>query len=276
MGIPGGSMRGSPPSRLNLRNLFRLAGVTFAVIYIFSRFIPAASFNDYVTYDHIDNSWALALHAAFAERLQFGTEIIFTYGPWGFLARNYDPRTYLLSVIIWSGLALVFLSGGWQLVRGLRGNRFYAWVWLVLLAALATTPLGNDFDTRLVLFLMLPLLLHFFTERTGPIKAALVVALGCLSLVKFTGLIEAALVVVLISADDVFRRRRFPWALPLWAASLLCFWLLAWQRLDGFGPFLLNSWQITAGYMESMMLPGNAPFWSLWGFVTIAAALWLL
>jgi hypothetical protein len=253
-----------------------LAGVTLAVIYIFSRFIPTAAMSDYAVSDQVDNSWSMALQDAFVERLQFGTDIVFTYGPWGFLARGYDPRTHLLSVIVWALLALVFMSGAWQLARGLRVSRLPACLWLVLLSALATTPLGNDFDNRLVLFLALPLLLHFFTEKTTPIKAVLVVALGCLSLVKFTGLVEAAFVVTLISADDVFRRRRFPWALPLWAASLLCFWFLAWQRLDGFVPFLVHSWQITAGYTEAMMLPGYAPSWSLPGFLAIAAVLWLL
>jgi len=71
-------------------------------------------------------------------------------------------------VIVWALLALVFMSGAWQLARGVRASRLHAWIWVVLLAALATTPLGNDFDNRLVLFVALPLLLHFFTERTVP------------------------------------------------------------------------------------------------------------
>ncbi|HSY19044.1 MAG TPA: hypothetical protein VK815_11945 [Candidatus Acidoferrales bacterium] len=269
-------MKGSSPLWFSLRNLFRLAGVTLAVLYVFSRFVPAAAMSDYVVFDQVDNSWSMALHDAFVNRLQFGTDIVFTYGPWGFLARGYHPQTHLLSMIVWSLLALVFMSGAWQLARGVRASRLLAWLWVVLLAALATTPLGNDFDNRLVLFLALPLLLHFYTERTAPIKAALLVALGCLSLVKFTGLIEAAFVVALISADDIFRRHRFPWAVPLWAISVLCFWILAWQRLDGFGSYLVNSWQITCGYTEAMMLPGYSPPWSLPAFLALAAVLWLL
>jgi hypothetical protein len=104
----------------------------------------------------------------------------------------------------------------------------------------------------------------------------LVVALGCLSLVKFTGLVETAFVLCLVSVDDVFRRCRFPWTAPLWLASLLGFWVMAGQRLDSMGPFLRNSFQIVAGYTEAMALPGDAPAWSLFGYVTIAAALWLL
>jgi len=272
----GEGIKNSSSPRIRWSRLAGLIAVTLAIIYVFSRFIPAAAMQDYVAYDHVDNSWGLALHEAFVERLQFGTEFVFTYGPWGFLARNYHPQTHLLSVIVWSGLALAFMSAAWQLARQLGVSPIFTWAWIVLLAALATTPAGNDFDCRLVLFVTLPLLLHFFTERTAPAKAALVISLGCLSLVKFTGLVEAGMVVMLISVDDVVRRRQFPWVLPLWAASLFCFWVLAWQRLDGFGAFLVNSWQVASGYTEAMMLPGNAEPLSLWGYVIIALALWLL
>ncbi|MDR3456424.1 MAG: hypothetical protein P4N60_03175 [Verrucomicrobiae bacterium] len=276
MQTSGEGIKVSSPARFRWSRLARLIAVTLAVIYVFSRFIPAAGMSDYAAGDALDNSWTMALHEGFVQHLQFGTDLVFTHGPWGFLAHGYHPQTHLLAVIIWSGLALVFLYGGRQLARELGGREFNVWTWLVLLAALATTPLGNDFDSRLVLFLMLPLLLHFFTKGTAPAKAALVVSLGCLSLVKFTGLVEAALVVTLISVDDVFRGRRFPWAAPLWVASLLVFWVLAWQRLAGFSAFVVHSWQVAAGYTEAMMLPGNAPSWSLWGFVAIAVALWLL
>ncbi|HEV2695911.1 MAG TPA: hypothetical protein VG347_23685 [Verrucomicrobiae bacterium] len=262
--------------RFRWDRLASLIAVTLAILYVFSRFVPASSTQDYAVNDGIDNAWTMALHEGFVEHLQFGTDLVFTYGPWGFLAHGYHPLTHLLSQIVWAGLTLAFLSGGWQLAWSLGRNRFLAWAWLVILAALATTPLGNDFDNRLVLFVTLPLLLHFFTERTAPAKAALIVSLGCLSLVKFTGLVESAFVVTLISVDQIFYWRRFPWAAPLWAASLLCFWLLAWQKIGGFGAFLLNSWQIAAGYTEAMMSPGNAAWWSLCGFVAIAIALLLV
>jgi hypothetical protein len=265
-----------PNGKSRLKGLIRLLFITLAVIYVFSRFIPAASQQDYPVSNDVDVSLTMALDDAFIQHLQFGTDIVFTYGPWGFLARGYHPQTHLLAVIIWSGLALVFMFAGWQFVRQSGCRRICAWLWLVLLAALATTPLGNDIDTRLLLFVTLLFLSHFFSENMVMAKACLVVALGCLSLVKFTGLLETAFVLCLVSVDDVFRRCRFPWTAPLWLASLLGFWVIAGQRLDSIGPFLGNSFQIVAGYTEAMALSGDAPAWSLLGYVTIAAGLWLL
>jgi hypothetical protein len=267
---------GSPPSRFCFKNLIWLTFVTLAVIYVFSRFIPAAAIQDYMFPDDVDTSWTMALHDAFVQHLQFGTELVFTYGPWGFLARGYHPQTWLPAAVVWSGLALVFMFASWQLARRLGCRPACAWLWLVVLAALATTPLGNDIDTRLFLFVTLYLLLHFFAENTAVARAFLLISLGCLSLVKFTGFVEAAFVLGLASVDEVFRRRRFPWAAPLWLASLLGFWVMAGQRPAFFGPFLLNSFQIAAGYTEAMMLPGSGPVWSLYGFLIIAAALWML
>ena len=276
MSSSGEELRGSSPAGFRLKNLVWLAFITLAVIYVFSRFIPASSLRDYAFPDDVEDSWTMALHAGFLQHLQFGTDLVFTYGPWGFLARGYHPQTYPLSVTVWSALALIFMFAGWRLARQLGCRGICAWLWLVTLSAFATIPLGTDMDTRLLLFVTLFLLQHFFSETDKTTKAFLVVALGCLSLVKFTGLLETAFVLSLVSVDDVFRRRRFPWAAPLWLASLLAFWLLAGQRLDSIGPFLVNSCQITAGYTEAMMVPGDAPAWSLLGFVMIGIALWLL
>jgi len=266
----------SPPTGFRLKNLVRLVAITFAVVYVLSRFIPAAAERDYAVCDDVDNSWAMALHAGFIQHLQFGTDIVFTYSPWGFLARGYLPETHWLAVFIWSALALVLMYAGWQFARSFGCRPVWVWLWLILLSAFATLPLGNDIDTRLLLFVTLFLLLHFFTEKTAAAKALLVVALGCLSLVKFTGLVEISFLMCLVSADNLFRRRRFPWAVPLWLASLLGFWFLAGQRLETIGPFLGNSFRVAAGYTEAMMLPGNAPVLSLLGFLVIGLALWLL
>ena len=45
---------------------------------------------------------------AFAERLQSGRDIVFTFGPWGFLFGGYHPATYLISVVAWLFLPLCF------------------------------------------------------------------------------------------------------------------------------------------------------------------------
>lgn len=229
------------------------------LLYVFSRFIPSLSVNDYPVGDGLDNAWTQALHLAFVRHWQFGTDIVFTYGPWGFLARGYDPQTYPVAVAAWIILSVVFICAGWRLARSFAKNRLVAGLWLMGFTAVASIPAGEDFNTRLVAWGVLLLFLHFFAEENTamPVKALLVVSLGWLSLVKFTGLMESLMAVAVIAADYIFRQRRFPWVVPLWLASCLFFWVVAGQHLSSLAPFWCNSWRITGGYTEAMMLDGR-------------------
>jgi hypothetical protein len=244
-------------------------------LYVFSRFVPCSSVNDCPITDGIDNAWAQVYHMAFSRHWQFGQDIVFTYGPWGFLARGYYPLTYPVAVIAWIILSLVFLSAGWRLARHLSGNQLVAGLWLVGFTAAASIPAGDDFNARLVAWVLLLLFLHFFVEECvfTPIQAFLVVSLGWLSLVKFTGLVESVMVVAVIAADNIFRHRRFPWIVPLWVASLVFFWVAARQHLSLLGPFLCNSWRITSGYTEAVMLTGKMEARNAVCFLLIAALL---
>jgi hypothetical protein len=244
-------------------------------LYVFSRFVPCSSANDYPMFDGMDNAWSLVRHMAFIRHWQFGKDIVFTYGPWGFLASGYYPPTYPVAVIAWIILSLVFLCAGWRLACHLSGNRLVAGLWLVGFTAAASIPAGDDFNARLVAWVLLLLFLHFFVEECvfTPIQALLVMSLGWLSLVKFTGLVESVMVVAVIAADNIFRHRRFPWIVPLWMASLVCFWVAARQHLSSLGPFLCNSWRITSGYTEAVMLTGQMEARNAVCFLLIAALL---
>jgi len=265
----------SSSQKICWKNVIRLLVGAGIVLYVFSRFIPCASVNDYPLIDGLDNAWTQALHLAFAAQWQFGTDMVFTYGPWGFLARGYHPLTYLDSVIAWVILSLVFLGAGWRLARHFSDNRLVAGLWLVAFAAAASLPAGEDFNNRLVAWGVLLLALHFFVEEGvfSLLQMLLVVSLGWLSLVKFTGLLESLLVIAVIAADNVFRQRRFPWIVAAWAGGLLFFWFAAGQHFNLLEPFLVNSWRITSGYTEAMMVTGQREACDVTCFLLMAGLL---
>jgi len=62
----------------------------------------------------------------------------------------------------------------------------------------------------------------------------------------------AAAVVLAIGGDEILRRRRFPWTIFIFAASVLGFWLLAGQELSLLLPYLSGSWQLSLGYTQAM------------------------
>jgi hypothetical protein len=242
------------------RNRFKtlldwLAGAS-ALLHVLSRFVPWAP-PDASKYSEIDLSWLQFLHQAFLERLQCGRDLIFTFGPWGFLYGGYYPGTRLVSVLVWSVLSLIFWWAGWKAARRLTRNLLGAWIWLISFTSVAGAALPSpNIDTRLYAFVFLLLLFHFFVEDK-PLtiaQAALTVALALLSLIKVSLLALALAMLAFVVADIVWRRKRFPWIAPLFVGSLLVFWLIAGQRLDSVIPFLINSRRLTGGYSEAMAL----------------------
>jgi hypothetical protein len=237
------------------------AAAATTLIYTLSRFLPTSL----QLYNSVlDNSWKQVLQAAFDQRWQFGRDMVFTCGPWGFLGGGYSPQTFAISLVLWTLLSLMFWWTGWRLARHLSRHALISWVWLMGLVAVTGMSVEQStdelsFDIRLAAWPMLLLWLHFFVEERPltPGQAGLAISLGLLSLTKFTGLIESAIIIAIIAADNVLRQRRFPWLALLFAASLLFFWVAAGQTPGSLGPFLRNSGQITGGYTEAMSLTGD-------------------
>ncbi len=248
-----------------------LAGLT-TLAYSLSRFVPGSPPGHSPVFT-LDESWVQTLHLAFAQHLQFGRDLVFTFGPWGFLCGGYFPPTFMISMMAWVTLSFVFWWCLWQMAHRFWKPESVAWLWMMGCIGVTGLPVDQDFDVRLDAWVLILLFLHFFTDDSASslVKILLVVSLGWLGLAKFTGLLMAAGVVLVIAADDVLRRRRFPWMVVVFGLSVLSFWLAAGQRLSSFWPFLCNSWRITGGYTEAMMGGGETELWDA-GVFGLAAA----
>jgi hypothetical protein len=228
-----------------------LAAAT-SLVFAFSRFLPSGHAGGYSL---VDDSWIQMLHMAFAERLQFGRDLVFTFGPWGFLYGGYNPATYSISVIVWAVLAAVFWWAAWRVVTHFFKNPLVCWLWMMAFIGLASISPFLNMDVRLTAWPLLLLLLHFSLEERPftVIQAMLVVSLGLVSLIKHSIFTIAVVTVLIIAADNVLRQRRFPWIMLAFAGSVLFFWVLAGQQLTWFGVSLRGASEIVTGYTEAMM-----------------------
>jgi hypothetical protein len=180
---------------------------------------------------------------------------VFTFGPWGFLFGGYHPATYSISVFVWAGLASVFWWAAWRVVTHFFKNPLASWLWMMVFIGLTTISPFINIDLRLTAWPLLLLLLHFSVEERpfSVIQAMLVISLALLGLIKHSIFTIAVVTVLIIAADNVFRQRRFPWVVLVFAGGLFFFWVLAGQRLSWFGLYLRGASEIVSGYTEAMM-----------------------
>ena len=230
-----------------------LAAAT-SLVFVLSRFQPSASPGGY---NIVDDAFIQMLHMAFVERLQFGRDIVFTFGPWGFLYGGYHPATHWISVFVWAVLAAVFWWAAWRVVTHFFKNPLVSWFWMMAVIGLASITPFLYMDARLTAWPLLLLVFHFSVEKRPftLTEAMLVVSLALLSLVKHSIFTIAVVTVLIIAADNVLRQRRFPWIVLAFAGGIFFFWVSAGQGLNWFALYLRGASEIVSGYTEAMMWP---------------------
>jgi len=230
----------------------------------------------------VDSSWAAVLSHAFTHQWQFGKDLVFTFGPFGFVyAKLFDPGTYAWMLSAWVCIALTLGAGMALLLRNAKPSEALFLVALLFVGLRASVGEGPMFFADPVFFL-LPLLLGLLVEDTARVARiaalALCVLLAFASLVKFTFWMLGIATIVVIESGRVLRGNRWPVHLVLYAASTLLFFLLAKQHLGGFSDYVLSSLAVASGYSEAMQIFARHPVGKLEvaAFVALAGAFVLI
>lgn len=231
----------------------------------------------------LDYAWMLGLNVAHDQHLQFGSDIIFSYGPWGFAELGvFYPATRVL--VFWvNGLLILGWTAGLWLVAGRWICRHAAWRALALAAVVMTVSASANpwFTLTFVMglcMLMSPLkrlnVHRLFMHRDGSLEAMrrrrwqalgwllLLVTAGFLSQMKITYAVAIAGVmtaVVLMSLVGQHRRTKAGAGLTIGVIYLLA-WLMAWslagQSLHEIGNYLLQALDVITHYNQAMAIPG--------------------
>jgi len=222
-----------------------------------------------------DSSWQTSLVLAHRDGLQFGTDVQFTYGPWGYLGLNHCPPEALDSKIGWEilgglaiSLTLVLLSGE------MPGLRRWAFLAASVAAACFTELTALALVTLLVVLWLLP-------AEGRPWKRALaVVWLAFLAQQKFTFCAFAAFgVVVAVVARCLGQRWQSALTLLLaYASAYLAWWIGARQHLDNLVAYWRQAWQTSSGYSGAMFTdpPARPLVAGLILALLVIGALWAL
>jgi hypothetical protein len=217
----------------------------------------------------LDGSWSMALLYFHQHGFQFGRDIIFTYGPLGFLvAPTYFGQVPLFR-LIWEvganlalAAALVNIGASFFLTRSI----FY---YISLCLGVLLAP-GAALDLSLPLFTIFWLL---STKATRWYLGIAVIWLAFLSLVKFNLCLEALVALVAASSLAMWHRKfGKAFAIPLlYATAFVLLWLVAGQSPANLPRYLHGGLEITHGYVSAMAC--NDLSQTSWGLIWL---LWLI
>lgn len=204
----------------------------------------------------LDPSWQMALGYAMSHSFQFGTDLVFTYGPLGYLmsATNLGDQYYWHHIAWQLGANLVFAVIFYLQARSLRGWRRA--VYFLFFFCFGTAYI-DTVHIMAILILGLALTREAVMTRRW-LAALLAVLLGIFALVKFTNLILAGFTIACAAGLQISRRRWLDAAVPAVAfgAAFLAGWLGFGQHLGNLWPYLRTSLEVSGGYSEGMGLYG--------------------
>jgi hypothetical protein len=240
---------GSPLQNFSLRPGRRTLLGASLVLFLW----PALMIFPYTPETYLDASWQEVLVHAHTRGWQFGRDIIFTWGPWGFLHSIFHlGDAAAVTRLTWElGGKLLLAAGLVAGTRHLPPARQAGFVAAVVLCA----PVFQD--TAYLLFITIAVLAVLL--RPGAHRAellAFVAVLAFLAQIKFTYALLAGTGVALACAGHLYHRRWLPAALGGggFVVAFVAWWLAAGQNPDHIVPYLRRSWEISTGYADAMSM----------------------
>lgn len=219
----------------------------------------------------LDGSWIAGISMATHGGLHYGTEVVFSYGPLGFLA---------LPLVFYSGfgvlsllyLSLLYIAFCIALVGAMR-RHFPPWVCLLL--GFALLGLLVLVEEALVLAVLAALALLQREDRSERAMWAFVVlAAGFAAVEALTKLSTGPTIVVILFLAVIgarSTRAQLATFVGLFLAGLATFWFGTGQGVGNIGPFLHHTVEIAGAYSSAMMRIGDIAPWKV-TVATIAAA----
>lgn len=197
----------------------------------------------------LTDSWLSVLHRAFAKHAVWGRDIVFTYGPWGFVFGGTRSET-----LAWWLAARVLLAGAcwyalWRVNARILPRPIVRAAWVCIPIAIIAWG-AMDLQIMIIPFLLLVI----GAQRQRDDRALLVVlclAAGLCGWIKHSAGVVGIGVVGVITLIDFIHRRR-PLVLPLYLLASLAFFLLARQPLGALPDYVRNNWEIMIGYGPGM------------------------
>jgi phage tail protein X len=207
----------------------------------------------------IDPSWQLGLQMATQRGLDFGTEVIWTYGPLGFLqVPTLADGGLWTAAAVYAGLVHIALCASlvWAARRSVIG--------LLALPVMVLLLDSGQMESSVIVALIwsvaaldrsAPSLARRLVLFAGPVFAAI----ELLGKTNRGVTVLALLVVSLLAVDN--RRRNLPLFGAIFAAAFAFFWAVTGQSFSEISQYVSQQAEIISGYAEALAVEDAAVDW---------------
>lgn len=203
----------------------------------------------------LDNSWAVGLSLAISRSLAFGRQVVFTYGPLGFIT---EPRALSGGILLagFVGAAILALTLSALVLRALRARLPLIPAALVALGGLLIVAAPGVSYVDDIGFAACALALGAPRERSAAAARRLALLGGVLAglafLVKFNDGLAVSLMVGVSLLGLPGTRRTIPIAVGAFVSSVVLAWLALGQPPGALPDYVRTGIAISRGYVDSM------------------------
>jgi hypothetical protein len=206
----------------------------------------------------IDFSTEFLIPYFFEKGVQFGKDIIFSYGPLGFIKYSkYHPATYHWMLLGQIFLSIIFVTSMWKLIPKDRGKVFILLMGMFLCSVIMIMLTGRTFpqDSFLLSFIVLSVVSFYFVEgkKISMTYLSLLFASALTTLIKvsFFPVVFTAVFIISIS-EMVDRKKRLPVSLFVFSVAFVLLWLVSKQNLLNLVEYLKSLGHMVGGYTDAM------------------------
>jgi hypothetical protein len=256
------------------------SGVITAVLVLAITWVSWHSVN-FVGIVGLDSSWQAGIEMATHQGLSFGREVVFTYGPLGFLSDQ--PSTWFSSLGVLGFLYLLFerIAVSAALFLGARqafGRSVWGTAAAALLAALVASLIGDFAETGVLMVVAAWALRSRVEGRRAQVLAAL---LGAATAVELMNKISVGVAFLLMTTVLLIALPQRRWSVVLTGGGtavvvFIVLWLVLGQPITAIPDYVRASIEISGGYTPAMSADEPGADWIyLVYFALLAAGLWV-
>lgn len=199
-----------------------------------------------------DPSWSMVLVYAHRHGLQFGSDVAFTYGPYGFLTSRWYYDGVPFVKILWESAGKLALAATLVIMAASTFNSWYRFG-LFYLGLVFAAQISPD----ILIFLCIPLLALCWLlpqHRKSWQVAVALIWMAFLAQIRFHYFMEALVAITVIIPSFLIegKPKKLLLIVSSFAVGFVFFWVIAGQAVSNLPAYLGSSWEISNGYLAGM------------------------